>query len=332
MQHGEPELLPATYILPLRWTDDDGLDELVTYLEGLTSLVQVIVVDGSPEPLFSAHAARFPADVRHVAPTPRKGLNGKVTGVMTGIHLAQTELLVLADDDVRYGEPELRRLLDLLGQADVVRPQNYFPSLPWHARWDTARTLLNRAFTADYAGTMGVRRSALLATDGYDGDVLFENLELIRTVQAAGGHDLQARDLFVGRIPPTAHHFLGQRVRQSYDKFAQPGRLALELCLLPLLMAAGSHWRRGHPKLILGILAGSCALAEVGRSRDGARRVYPWTSSFWAPVWVLERSVCVWFAVVRRLTGGVPYAGHKLRVAAHSQAYLRSIHAGRICR
>ncbi len=58
-------------------------------------------------------------------------------------------------------------VLELLGGADLVRPQNYFAPAPWHARWDTGRILLDRAFASDYPGTLGVRRSTLLGAVGY---------------------------------------------------------------------------------------------------------------------------------------------------------------------
>jgi hypothetical protein len=46
----------ANYVLPIRWSDDDGLDELTDYLGGLPGWVQLIVVDGSPGELFERHA------------------------------------------------------------------------------------------------------------------------------------------------------------------------------------------------------------------------------------------------------------------------------------
>ncbi|MEJ7742178.1 MAG: hypothetical protein WKF73_06280 [Nocardioidaceae bacterium] len=57
----------------------------------------------------------------------------------------------------------------LLVKHEFVRPQNFFAPLPWHARWDSARSLLNRAFGDDYPGTFGVQRSALEKTGGYCG-------------------------------------------------------------------------------------------------------------------------------------------------------------------
>lgn len=310
----------VTYILPLRRGRGGELADLPGYLGMVSSWegVAVLVVDGSPPEVFAEHARLLPPGIGHLRPG-YSCLNGKVSGVLTGLDVARTELCVIADDDVRYTEDSFTELLRHLRTADLVRPQNYFTQLPWHARWDTARTLLNRALGADYPGTLGVRRSILRASGGYDGDVLFENLELIRTVRAAGGTELRVQDLFVARKPCSARHFWTQRVRQAYDDFAQPVRLATELLLLPVL-AAGSLRRRGFPLAVAGLAVG---LAEIGRRRSRGREVFAPSSALWAPAWVLERSVAVWAALALRFAGGVPYAGRRLRTAAHSERFLR---------
>jgi hypothetical protein len=197
-----PTGLTAEYILPLRWTEDSGLPDLAAYLERLITWIPVTVVDGSSPELFRRHLAAFPPGVRHIRPEQGGSSgNGKVAGVMTGVRAATAELLVIADDDVRYTRGSLTAVVNHLGSAEIVRPQNYFDPLPWHAWWDTSRSLINRALSADFPGTLAVRRSALLATGGYD-PVLFENLELIRTVKAAGGRERIVPDLFVARRPP----------------------------------------------------------------------------------------------------------------------------------
>ncbi|BBE23101.1 hypothetical protein MN0502_19840 [Arthrobacter sp. MN05-02] len=311
----------AEYILPLKWTDEGPVTELALYLRDLVRWIDVTVVDGSAEPYFDRHARAFPPQVRHLRPDPervRQGGNGKVQGVLTGLAEARHELVVLADDDVRYRRADLQRVLELLGDADLVRPQNYFAHLPWHARWDTGRTLLNRALSSDYPGTLAVRRSTLLATGGYCADALFENLELIRTVRAAGGVEARADDLFVARLPCSSRHFLAQRVRQAYDSFAQPARLAVELSLLPALLLI-----RPSARHLVAAGVGVVALAELGRRRRGGRQVFRPTAALWAPAWLLERSVCSWLAVASRARGGVRYAGGRMRLAAHSERRLR---------
>ncbi|MEU1875931.1 glycosyltransferase family 2 protein [Streptosporangium sp. NPDC020072] len=304
------------YVLPLRWEDDSGLTELTGYLRWLGRRVRVIVVDGSPPALFDRHAARWNGLVLHVRPdADLRFANGKVNGVITGMRLARAEHVVIADDDVRYGAAELARMDTLLETADLVRPQNHFDPLPWHARWDTARMLLNRGFGADYPGTFGVRRSAFLKMGGYDGDVLFENLELIRTVRANGGREHRAHDLYVRRLPPSAGRFWSQRLRQAYDDLAQPPRMLFFLAVLPV--SAVALLRRRYGAVLTG--AAVCVgVAEIGRRRAGGRRVFPFTASLFAPVWVLERAVCSWPALVARfLCGGIPYAGHRMLTAAH---------------
>jgi Glycosyl transferase family 21 len=314
-------MLDGDYVLPLRWNDDAELDELTGYLTWLSRHVRIIVVDGSPASLFARHARAWQSIASHVPPDPDLGFaNGKVNGVVTGMRRATADRVVIADDDVRYDRDGLCALLGLLSDAELVRPQNYFDPLPWHARWDTARMLLNRSLGADYPGTFGIRRAAFEAMGGYDGDTLFENLELIRTVHAYGGAERRADDLYVRRLPPQAGRFWNQRIRQAYDEFAQPLRMALFLGIMPGLLYA--LIRRRHQAVITATIA-TIALAEAGRRRGSGTRVFPPSTALMAPVWVLERGVCSWLALATRLTGGVPYAGSRVKTAAHSMRILR---------
>ena len=243
--------------------------------------------------------------------------------MLTGIRLARHERIVLADDDVRYRREELAAVVAALENADLVVPQNHLVPTPWHAKWDTARTLLNRGLGRDYPGTYGVRRSVLVRTGGYDADVLFEYLEMERTIRAAGGVVLLRPDLYVERRPPSARHFRSQRVRQAYDDFAQPGRLVAEAALLPFVL-----WARRRPRLLLGVLAILVAAAERGRRRDGGARVFPASRLLWVPLWLGERAVTVWLAIGARLRGGVRYAGRRLHRAATPLRVLRRRYGG----
>lgn len=334
------EPLDLSYVVPIRWRDGVQRDELAEYLAWIAPhCAEVIVVDGSGPDVFAANAVAFGAHATHVPPGEgEEWLMGKVAGVRTGVELASRERVVIADDDVRYEPEALQRAAGLLDEHDLVRPQNYFGRLPWHARWDTARTLLNRSLGRDYPGTLAVRRSRVLAMGMYDGDVLFENLELIRTVRAHGGSVASPLDLYVARVPPSAAHFWGQRTRQAYDDFALPLRMALWLAVLPLLALDwrhssadgtktapyGAKSSRRHLKLAPAGAGLAIAAAELGRRRAGGRAVFPATSSLLAPVWVLERGVCAWLAVLQRLRfGGVRYGDSVIRVAAHSERQLR---------
>ena len=312
--------LPLSYVLPLKWRDGAERADLSAYLHRLNGMVaEIFVVDGSDVDVFEANAGAFGALVKHVRPDPDLHfLNGKVDGVMTGLRAATYERVIIADDDVRYERAALERAAALLEDADVVRPQNYFDPAPWYAQWDSARMLLNRAFAADYPGTLALRRDAL-GPEGYDGDVMFENLELLRTAQARGGRVVSPLALYVARRPPSSRHWWSQRVRQAYDDFAIPGRMALWLALGPVV--ARRVARRDLRSIALGATA-SVALAEAGRRRAGGARYFSPVASAMAPLWLAERAVTSWLAVRQRLTGGVRYGGGVIPRAGSS---IRSI-------
>ncbi len=310
-----PDVLSGvSYVLPLR-LDHAANEEMTAYLRWLSERLEVVVADGSPPPVFEYHRDAWSGFLTHL-PVKSTRLNGKVAGVIDGLAVASGDLVVIADDDIRYDDETLRRLVERLDTAAAVVPQNYFFPLPWHARWDTGRSLLNRAFGHDYAGTVAMRRSFLPAGE-YCGAVLFENLELLRTISASGGHLRHERGLYVRRQPPSAEHFRRQRVRQAFDSFAQPGRFAVELAVLPLTLWAARRPAGRRTAVAAGVSL--VAAAEVGRRRDGGTRVFSPAAALWAPVWAAERAVCSWAAVAWRLRGGVPYAGQRLKVSAHRE-------------
>lgn len=317
--------LALTYVLPLRARTPASAD-LAAYLGALLDWVDdVVVVDGSAEPVRQAHARAWPDGVRHLRVDPALAYaNGKVNGVLTGLASARHDKVVVADDDVRYDRAGLAAVARLLDVAHAIMPQNYYGPLTWPAVYDTARVLVQRAFGPDFAGTVGARRHLLACTCGYDGDVLFENLELMRTVSAAGGIARYEPGVYVRRLPPGPRHLLGQRVRQAYDELARPAHLAAALAVAPAVasLVAGKRWT------LLGASAAACVLvAERGRRRLGGGAYLPVGASLLAPVWVLERGVCVWVALCWWLVGGVPYAGRRLRRAANSPRRLRALHA-----
>jgi len=321
------------YVLPIRCDScpPHAHDALVAYLGTIRSSARIIVADGSPDAVAAMHGHLFDVVATHRrVDVDMRSRNGKVAAVRTAMRYSANERVVIADDDVRYAPESLHAVAQALDDCDLVIPQNVFPRdhMPWHARWDTARSLLNRAVGTDYPGTLAVRRSTFDAIGGYDGDVLFENLELIRTVGAAGGLVRARPDLFVLRLPPSTRRFWEQRIRQAYDDFARPSRLMLALATVPCVAAAVGS-RRWH-LLAQGLLA-SIALAEVGRRREGAVAYVPASAPLFAPAWMLERGICAWLAVASRIVrGGCGYRGGIIRRAATPRRVLRRRLRGRL--
>jgi glycosyl transferase family 21 len=312
-----------SYVLPIR-TNDGADDEFFVYLRWLSSRLEVLLVDGSPRSVFVLHAQRCGGEIIHIpVDADLSGFaNGKVAGVVTGLRRSSHDLVVIADDDVRYDDAALTAMAAELAAAQVVRPQNYFDPIPWHGYLDTSRTLLNRITGGDWPGTLGVRRGVLLRTGGYAGDVLFENLEMIRTVVAAGGREAVPLGLYVRRLPPTTSHFWSQRVRQAYDEFARPVRLIVWLAIAPAAMALAHS---GQWTWLIAAPVAVMVAAETGRRRAGGHRVFPLAASIAAPLWVVERAVCTWFALAACLLwGGIRYRGRVISRAATPLRHLRA--------
>ena len=118
---------------------------------------------------------------------------------------------------------------------------------------EAARMLINRATlrTADYPGTCAFRRAMMLAAGAYDGDVLFDNEEIIRHFAESGATIAYALNLFVRKRPPVLRKWIEQRPRQAYEDFGLRGKTALFFALPPLL--SGVVWRFGGKGFVISL-------------------------------------------------------------------------------
>jgi hypothetical protein len=305
----------CTYLLPIRRisTSRQEIENVSEYFRELAQVgCEVLVVDGSPAEIFAEHHRAWRDVCRHVTVDPKYTyLNGKVNGVHTGVDLAHSEYIVLADDDIRYTAGDIARARDLLGRHDMVRPQNYLSPLPCWGKTEAARMLVNRGVlrTGDYPGTCAFRRSTFLRVGHYDGDVLFDNEEIVRHFALNGADVCFALDFFVLKRPPTFHKWLEQRPRQAYEDFAMRAKTIFFMAVLPVTIALG---------VLLGTRAGIgffiflsalvVLLACRGLWRDAAYRVYPSGVVLYAPLWLVERALSVYWALYWRMVyGGYPF-------------------------
>lgn len=312
--------LNCTYVLPIRRirfnpSDAEALRRYVNMLE--ETGCEVIIADGSAPGVFDEYSNVLGAVCRHVRVDRRFGyLNDKVNGIYTGIELASFDRLIVADDDIRYSTGNIRSIMHLLDHNEVVRPQNFFDPLPWWAKMEAARMLINRALlpAADYPGTCAFRRARMLAAGPYDGDVLFDNEELIRHLAQDGCTLAYATDLFVRKCPPSFPKWIEQRPRQAYEDFGMRLKTTLFLVLLPLFFLIGSLFGiAGVVVFLLTLSVLATLLATRGRARGEARQFFPAHCCFFAIFWMLERMLSTYWALYWYLTrGGYPFGGRVL--------------------
>ena len=112
--------IQVSCVVPLRAAGPD--DELDAYMRRLSRAVDdLIVVDGSAPEVYDGHERRWPETVRHLRPEAQTPM-GKVGNVLTGLAEARHELVVIADDDVRWTLDLLQRAVVAMGDAGVARP------------------------------------------------------------------------------------------------------------------------------------------------------------------------------------------------------------------
>jgi hypothetical protein len=305
----------STYLLPIRRTNFSPTEaaELAHYFRALDDAgCDVLVIDGSPASVFEQHAGSWRSLCRHERVDRSFGyLNDKVNGIHTGVRLATTEKIILADDDIRYTGAEIDRVRELLDNFEVVRPQNFLSPLPWWGRMEAARMLINRATlrTADYPGTCAFRRDAMLRVGPYDGDVLFDNEEIIRHFARAGATINYAANLFVRKRPPALRKWIEQRPRQAYEDFGLRSKTALFLSLPLMAIWVGVAF--GQRALLMFFASASLAaiaLAAAGWLRGNAARFFLWSVCLVAPLWIIERTVSTYWALYWHFAyGGYPF-------------------------
>jgi hypothetical protein len=154
----------------------------------------------------------------------------------------------------------------------------------------------------------------MLAAGRYDGDVLFDNEELIRHLAQDGCTFAYANNLFIRKCPPTFSKWIEQRPRQAYEDFGMRLKTALFFVLLPVSLLVGSRFGiAGLTIFFLTLSLLATIIAVRGRARGRAREFFPAQCCLFAGLWMLERTLSTYWALYWFLTrGGYPFGGHVL--------------------
>ena len=268
----------CTYLVTLQHiASPEEIRELSEYLSFLAvEDFDVVVIDHSPLHVVERNRRVLRWVSRHIAATRLHH-----DPVRAAIDTASCEKVIVADARVRYSEDVLDDLFNLLEFHEVVEPQDYLDPLPWWGGVDAGRMLVHRGINAlpDRGATFAFRRSAVR------GDVF------------------PATGLFVRRIPPAFDEWLQRRPVEADADFAMPAKTIFFFSVLPimavLLLLGGGEAAAAYAG---AIASGSMALALRGRA--GAGPFFPWRACLFAPVWILERSISVYWALWQRLTQG----------------------------
>jgi hypothetical protein len=279
------------------------LRDLATYLSSLAVAgCEVIVVDDSSAPVFENNRRVLRWVSRHIAARPRhRSFSGTIDLVRTAIDVSTCDKIIVAEENVRYDGTAIDSLCELLDLHEVVEPQDYFDPLPWWIGIEAGRMLVHRGVEPlpDHGATFGMRKSIVRGLRGVD--VAWTNGDdPVRHLTSQGAEVFSACDVFVRRLPPPLSDWLRDRPKQAGDDFAMPVKTAFFFGLLPmavvLAVVGGSRLAGGYA----GAIAFSSLVLAI-RGRAGNATFFPLRACFSAPLWVLERSISVYWALFRKL-------------------------------
>jgi hypothetical protein len=279
----------------------EELQDLAEYLSLVAiSDFDVVVVDASPQRLIDRNRRVLRWVARYVASS------GPIDPVRAAIDVAACQKVIVADHRVRYCQESLDVLCGMLDIHEVVEAQEYLEPMPWWGGLDAGRMLVHRAIDPlpDRGSTFGFRRSSVRGLRSLEATL--PATDHVRRLASQGAEVFTAAEVFVRRIPPEFDDWLRARPAEADADFAMPARSIFFLSLLPMLAAllllGGAHVAGGYA----GAIA-FCTVALAFRGRSGASSVFPVRACLLAPVWVLERSISVYWAVLRRLSAdGTP--------------------------
>jgi hypothetical protein len=298
MRHTRKTERRCTYVVAIA-NADPAPDELRSLSEYFSTLgvagCDVVVLDASPLDVVDENRRILRWVARHVA------VNQPLDIVRTATEVAACEKVIVAAQEARYNVADLTELCALLDAHEVVEPQDYLEPLPWWGGIDAGRMLVQRGLdpVPDHGATFAFRRSAVSALRGFDAT---GSADPVRTLALFGAEVHPATELFVRRCPPQLTEWLRERARIADREFDVPAKSALFFALIPMAILLSLL---GSARMAVGYTSAVAFLSIVLaiRGRAGASAFFPLRACLYAPLWVLERSVSVYWALLVKMRG-----------------------------
>ncbi|HVG23521.1 MAG TPA: hypothetical protein VND45_05160 [Thermoanaerobaculia bacterium] len=301
MRNNRPQDRRCSYVVLVESATASAgeLRELASYFSTLAVAgCDVVILDPAPRLQFELNDRVLRWVGRHIA--VRAEHRGSVDVIRAASTNAACEKVIVAAEDIRYTPEAIGQLCDLLDVHEVVEPQDYLDPMPWWGGIEAGRMLIHRGIEPqpDHGATFGFRRSAIRALHALPASTDTQ----VRRLASVGAEVYPAADVFVRREPSPLGEWMSSRVRSAGEDFALPVKTAFFLSLVPLLLLLSYLEPR-----FAGVYAGVIAFVAVGlaaRGRSGAAAMhFPLRACLFAPLWVLERSVSVYWALFRKLRG-----------------------------
>lgn len=270
---------------------------LAAYLSALrTAGCEVLILDDGPATQFRERQRilRWVGKYRH---------RQEIDPFAAAAEMGTCEKIIVATSAVRYTTSDIEQVCDLLDRHEAVEPEEFVAPLPWWGGLEAGKLLLQRGVDqpARSGSTLAIQKSAL--------------------------HPLlvahRPEGLFVRREPPLLQSWWRLRPRDLGGDFSTPLKASIFLGMIPVLvllaLAGGSELAGGYA----AVMALSSVMVAA-RGRAGATRFFPVHICLYAPLWLLERSISVYWASLARLRHGTGPSDERRRDQPAEKAFSAS--------
>jgi hypothetical protein len=316
----------CSLVLPIRVFDlpclsgfQEHYQMLIQHMEQCVQQWEILIVDASPDPIFSVIDAWFAdiAQVRHFRPHIQDiaGHNNKLLGLRDALPQAQFRYALLLDHDMRPSPDVMREIILRLQDYDCARCMIHYQSFRLAALINVNGIFLVNLLCRDkqFWGHLLLDRRMLLDLGLPRTDTLFDELTIMRHFQHHGkrvGYISTIQIPMAYRDSPA--HFIEQRLRYAYENLAYPLRFLFFLSLLPLLLTSLFFSPLITLTLFLVITIGVIGLSWLGQTYYD-NGTYPPYTFLYAPLWFWPYPFTSWIALGLRLKGGIAFGGQIIR-------------------
>lgn len=294
----------CSYIVHLdRTCGPAELTSLAGYLSSLSVAgCEVVILDSNSNPVFEDNARVLRWVGRHTGVRAiYRSAFGVVDIVRAAADLASCEKVIVADAGARWNADSIGEACELLDVHEAMVPEEYLGAERWWSSLDAARLLLRRGLNFEPAGatTFAFRRTVVRALRTFPPAVDDDHL---RRLILGGVEVFPASGTFVQLQSTELEHWVGSRPRVASGSFNEPVQAAFFFAVVPTLLLVAFAAGPRVAAALLGIMAfGTITLSLRGRA--GAAAYFPMRTVLLAPVWLLERSVSVYWALGAKLRG-----------------------------
>lgn len=261
---------------------------------------ETIVLDASRAPRFAENHRLLRWVARHLP------LETSCDFLRSAAAAASCDAVIVADPAVRYTPAAIAAICEQLERHDVVEPQEYLDPMPWWSGIEAGRILLVRGAlpVREPVRTFAFRQKVARALFPHE---LLGESDPLRRLDRIGFDVYSDPGLFVRREPPPLGVWLRERRAMVTGGAAVPARSVLFFALLPIAIVLGLVAGLKAAAGYAGALAIGTAVVAL-RGRRGASAFFPLRACLFAPVWLFERSLGVYWALLHRMRGAAGVA------------------------